>query len=442
LEIIERDQKVLSPCNWRYIPLVVKSGKDVFLEDVDGNVYLDFVAGAACHNVGIQNQRIIEAIKEQMEELVYMAVPGYFYHKIVVDFAEKLCEITPGSFDKKVFFGLSGADATDTAMKMAHHYTGRQRFIAFIGCNHGLGTYGGTSLSGLNPTLVRGFSPILAGVTHIPYPYGYRCVFGCDYPECGQASLRFLEDCLFKTVVPPDEVAGIFVEPIQGDGGVLVPPDDFLPGLQEICRKYRIPLIVDEVQTGYGRTGKMFASEHWGIEPDITLLAKPMASGLPVSCVVARSEIADLEKGSHAITAAGHFLGCAAGLATINEIVERKLPENAVEVGDYMQTRLKDMMKDHQVIGEVRGRGLLIGVEIVKDRKFKTPGNREIAMINRRAFEKGLVTAYDGLRGNVFRLMPSLTLTKEWARVGLDILEESFRDLERGLIQETPSLWQ
>ena len=216
----------------------MSKGDDVFLEDVDGNVFLDFVSGAACNNVGIQNRRVVDAVKAQSDELISMATPGYYYHKIVVDYAEKLCQITPGSFDKKVFFGLSGADTTDSAMKMAHHFTGRQRFISFIGCNHGLGTYGATSLSGLNSGLVKGFSPLLSGVTHIPYPYGYRCVFGCPNPDCGQASLRYLEDELFRTVVPPDEVAAIFVEPIQGDGGVLVPPDDFLPSLQELCRRH------------------------------------------------------------------------------------------------------------------------------------------------------------------------------------------------------------
>jgi len=436
-EIIARDERFLSPCNWRYIPLVLKGGEGVFLDDVDGNRYLDFVAGAASHNVGIQNQNISNAVRKQLDDFVYMAVPGYFYHEIVVEYARRLCEITPGSFEKKVFFGLSGADATDTAMKMARKHTGRQRFISFIGCNHGLATYGGTSLSGLSSTLVRHFSPLVPGVTQIPYPYGYRCIFGCEYPECGQATLNYLEDYLFKTVVPPEEVSGIFVEPIQGDGGVLVPPDDFLPGLQEICRKHKIPLIVDEVQTGFGRTGRMFASEHWGIEPDITLLAKPMASGLPVSCVVARSEIANLEKGSHAITGGGYFLGCAAGLATIDEILNRKLVENARVVGDFMLARLRDMKQHHELIGDVRGKGLLLGIEVVKDKEHKTPGNQEIAMINYRAFEKGLVTAYDGLRGNVFRIMPALTLTRDQAKMGLDILEGAFIDFEAGRIHET-----
>ena len=438
-QIIALDNQYLSPCNWRYIPLVLKGGDGVFVDDVDGNRYLDFVAGAASHNVGIQNRNILASVKKQLDDFVYMAVPGYFYHEIVVEYARRLCEITPGSFEKKVFFGLSGADATDTAMKMARNFTGRQRFISFIGCNHGLATYGGTSLSGLNSTLVRHFSPLVPGVTHVPYPYGYRCVFGCEYPECGKASLDYLDDYLFKSIVPPDEVAGIFVEPVQGDGGVLVPPDDFLPGLQEICRKYEIPLIVDEVQTGFGRTGRMFASEHWGIEPDITLLAKPMASGLPVSCVVARSDIANLDKGSQAITGGGYFLGCAAGLATIQEIYNGKLIENARVVGDFMLSRLMEMKQQHELIGDVRGKGLLLGVEIVSDKMNRTPGNREIAMINYRAFEKGLVSAFDGLRGNVFRLMPSLTLTRDQARMGLDILNEAFIDYEQGRIPERPS---
>ena len=336
---------MVSQSNWRYLPLVFKDGEGSFIEDVDGNVFLDFGAGAATQLLGIDHPVILEALRAQLDGLAtYQPIPGYFYDELVVELCEKLAEITPGRFEKKVFLGLSGADAADSAMKLARWHTKRKRFVSFTGSNHGLATYGALSVSGYGAGTIRGFSPLVPEVTHIPYPYAYRHEDG--RVDEGQAILDHLEGHLFRTVVPPDEVAGVFVEPVQGDAGVLVPPDGFLERLQDICRRHGILLIVDEVQTGFGRTGKRFASEHWKLEPDITILGKPLGGGTPMSACVARSEVMDWPRGSHVITGAGHPLGCAGALAMIEAFEEMELWKNAEMVGSRMLRRLKGMQDE------------------------------------------------------------------------------------------------
>jgi 4-aminobutyrate aminotransferase len=437
---VERDRKAVGAGNWRYLPFVPKTGSDVWIEDVDGNTFLDFVSGAAVLNVGINNKAVIRAIAKQLQEFSYSAIPGYFYHNIVDEFCEKLAKITPKfakSSNKKVLLGLSGADASDAAMKLARFHTKRWRFVSFIGCNHGLASYGAVSLQGLGSVMTEGFGPLVPGVTHIPYPYHYRPPFDAASVEEGEDRIiEYLSDFVFKTVAPPKEFAGIFVEPIQGDGGVLSPTPNFFRKLGKIARENGILVIVDEIQTGLGRTGKMFGTEHYAdnLVPDLILLGKPLGSGLPMSAVVGRSDLMDLPRGSHANTTAGHLLGCAAGLATIKEIETRRLAENAARVGSKMISHFKEFQNSSQrgseYVGDVRGKGLLIGLEVVKDRFEKRPGIDEISRINFAAFHKGLLTAYDGLRGNVFRLMPSLTLTEKDAVTGAFILQSSFGDFQ------------
>jgi 4-aminobutyrate aminotransferase len=436
-EIIERDGRALGAGNWRYLPFVPKAGKDVWIEDVDGNVFLDFVSGAAVLNVGINNDTVTKAVDRQLREFTYSAIPGYFYHATVDELCEKLAKITPGfsakARNKKVLFGLSGADAADAAMKLARLHTKRWRFISFVGCNHGLAAYGAVSLQGLGSKMAEGFGPLVPGVTHIPYPYPYRPPFEAKTPEEGEDRIiEFLENYVFKTLAPPTEFAGIFVEPIQGDGGVLTPTPNFFRKLGRVARENGILMIVDEVQTGLGRTGRMFGTEHYGSDlvPDLVLLGKPLGSGLPVSAVVGRSDLMDLPVGSHASTTAGHLLGCAAALATIEEIEKRRLAKNAARVGERMISRFREFRdssrKGSEYLGDVRGKGLLIGLEVVTNSGTKEPGTEEIRRINFAAFRKGLLTAYDGLRGNVFRLMPSLTLIEKDADTGAAILENSF----------------
>jgi len=441
-EVILRDERVVSPSNWRYLPLVLKDGEGAFLEDVDGNVFLDFNAAAATQNLGVDHPRVIERIRGWLDNFVtYLDIPGLFYHEVVVELCEKIATITPGKYEKRVFLGLSGADAAETAMKLARWYTRRPRFIAFTGSNYGVTGIGALSLFGFNIGVLRGFSPLMPGVTHVPYPYPYRWPFGEDSSDCGMQVLEYLEKHIFRTVAPPDEVAAIFVEPILGDGGVVVPPDGFLEGLQAICLKHGILLVVDEVQTGFGRTGSMFASDHWKLEPDILMLGKPMGGGLPVSACVARSEIMSWPRGSHVMTGAGYLLGCVSALEAIKVMEEEKLAENAQRVGGFMLKRLKAMRDAYDIVGDVRGKGLLIGVEIVRSKRSKEPGVNEVAKACLLAFRKGLLTAYDGIHGNVFRLTPPLILTEQQARTGMDILEEALATVQREGAGEVESVW-
>jgi 4-aminobutyrate aminotransferase len=427
--IIARDEKVISRSNWRYLPLVIRDGEGSFIEDVDGNVFLDFNAGSATQALGIDHPAIVEALRAQLDGLAtYQPIPGYFYNDLVVSLCEKLTRITPGVEDKKVMLGLSGADATDSAMKLARWHTKRKRFISFTGSNHGLATYGALSLSGYSAGTIRGFSPLVPEVTHIPYPYSYRW----DGPgDMGTWVLDHLEENVFKTIAPPDEVAAVFVEPIQGDAGVLVPSDGFHKRLSEICRKHGILLVVDEIQTGLARTGKMFACEHWGIEPDVILLGKPVGGGTPVSACISRAELMDWPKGSHVLTGAGHLLGCAGSLALIDAIEKDRLWENASAVGSMMRRRYQKMQQDYDVIGDVRGMGLMIGVEYVGSRKSKEPSTDIAAKACQVAFEHGLLTAYDGLYGNVARITPALNITQKLAKMGLDMMEDAIAEAQR-----------
>ncbi len=428
-EIISRDEKVVSQSNWRYLPLVIKDGQGSLIEDVDGNVFLDFNSGAATQALGIDHPEIVESLKRQADGLAtYQPIPGYFYDEVVVHLCEKLARMTPGKYEKKISLGLSGADATDTAMKLSRWHTKRKRFISFLGSNHGLGTYGALSVSGYSAGTVRGFSPLVPEVTHIPFPYPYRSKEG---QESGQWVLDYLEGQVFRTVAPPDEVAGIFVEPVQGDGGVLMPPEGFLEGLQELCKRHGIMFIVDEVQTGFGRTGRMFASDHWKLEPDILLLGKPLGGGTPVSACVARSEVMDWPHGSHVMTGAGHPLGCAGALSMIRVLERERLWKNAARVGSLMKDRYLRMKEEYEIVGDVRGLGLLIGVEIVVSKTSKEPGVEAARSACLRAFQNGLVTAYDGLYGNVFRITPALNITEELAGTGLDIMERAIAAVQR-----------
>ena len=332
-------------------------------------------------NMGLGNNDVFEASAKQAKEFVYSAIPGYYYHNLVSELAEKLCKITPGMFAKKCFFGLSGADATDIAMKVARSATNRHRFISFIGSNHGLGTFGSTSLQGLSSLMVKGFGPLVPGVTHIPYPYPFRCAFGPKCDDCEMQALDYLEEYVFKTTVPPEDTAAVFVEPIQGDGGVLSPSTAFFRRLRDICDKHGILLVVDEVQTGLGRTGKMFGMEHHpGVDADLILIGKPLGNGLPMSACVGREDLMNLPRGSIAITGAGHLIGCAAALAAIRITEESNLCKNAEIVGKTLLRGMTQLMDKYDLIGEVRGKGLLVGVELVKSRSTREPvysGNSE-----------------------------------------------------------------
>ncbi|MFQ6052748.1 MAG: aspartate aminotransferase family protein, partial [Candidatus Bathyarchaeia archaeon] len=325
----------------------------------------------------------------------------------------------------------------DLAIKVARWSTRRPYIVAFAGAYHGV-TYGALSISSYRHYLIRGFHPNLPGVYHMPYPYCYRCPFDQEHPDCGLACLRYMEEYAFRSYLPPEEVAAVVFEPVAGDAGWHVPPDDWLPTLREICDRHGIVLVAEEVQTGFGRTGRMFAVEHWGVVPDITILGKAISCGVPNAACVIRGDLAKREGTGEPIrtgfTFSGSPLGCAAGLANIEVIMEEGLVENSAEMGAYVKRRLTEMMEDHRIIGDVRGRGLLIGVEIVKDRDTKEPGVEEADEIILRAFKRGLYTVNMGSFGTrAIRVAPPLIIDRDQADASLEILEGAISEVEKGL---------
>jgi len=341
MEIVKKDSELLMQSFMRWYPLVVRRAYGVWIEDVDGNVYLDFNSGIGVTNTGHTHPKVVKALREQAEKFLHYSLTDFMYEE-PVKLAEKLSQITPGNFSKKVFYTNSGAESIEAAMKTARgHFKGtRPYIIAFIGSFHGR-TYGSLSLTSSKPVQRRHLGPLLPGVYHAPYPYCYRCPFRQKYPECDLWCVDFIEEWMLKKHVPPEEVAAVIAEPIAGEGGYIVPPPDFFKRLKELADKYGFLLMVDEVQSGMGRTGKWFAIEHFGVTPDIIAVAKGIASGLPLGAIIGRAEVMDLPPGSHASTFGGNPVSCAAALATIQVIEEEKLLENATRVGEYAMKRLK-----------------------------------------------------------------------------------------------------
>jgi 4-aminobutyrate aminotransferase len=411
-EIIERDSALLSPSYTRCYPLVIKRGEGAIVEDVDGNRFLDFSAGIAVAATGHSHPRVVRAIQEQACEFLHMSGTD-FYYEGMVRLAEKLVAITPGAFPKRVYFGNSGAEAVEAAIKMARYHTGRERFIAFLGSFHGR-TMGALSLTGSKVVQRRGFHPNLP-VQHIPFPDSYR------FPQGEFESIKLLEDTLFKTILPPEEVAAIIVEPIQGEGGYLVPSARFHAELRRIADKHDMLLIHDEVQSGMGRTGKMFASEHFGVTPDIITLAKGIASGMPLSATVARAEIMNWGPGAHASTFGGNPVSIAAALTTI-ELLEEGLIENAARMGAYLTERMREWPAKFRHVGDVRGLGLMIGLEIVRDQESKERAPDLRDKLEFLAFERGLLIL--GCGPNSIRLCPPLMINHDQADFALETLEQ------------------
>lgn len=431
-DIIKRDDNVLGlPLKIRFYPMVFKEASGVLVKDPDEFEYIDFTGNWSVANVGYSHPEVVDAVKRQIEKTTCVSLCT-FSSEASVKLAEKLVEITPGSFKKRVWFGLSGSDANDCVFKIIPKYAGKPRIISFIGAYHGQ-TMGSLSLSGHQAQArFLGFP----GVVKVPYAYCYRCPFKMEYPDCSLYCISFIEDVIFKSVCPPDETAGLVVEPIQCDGGDVVPPKEFLPRLQKLCKEYDMLLAVDEVKVGFGRTGSMFAVQNVGVEPDVLIVGKPIASGMPLSACIARAEIFEILSGSHLFTTGGHPVSCAAGLATINVIQKERLHENARRVGEQVRKRLQEMMEGHKLIGDVRGAGLLMGVELVRNRRSKEPAKTETAKLCYRAWELGLLTEYVGLHSNVIEISPPLILTEEQADRGLDLLEKALNDVEAGKVSD------
>jgi 4-aminobutyrate aminotransferase len=424
--VIARDTQFLSPSYTRGYPLVAKSGRGAMVEDVDGNMFLDFAAGIAVVSTGHCHPRVVKAIQDQAAELIHMSGTD-FYVPNMVELAERLAAIAPGREAKKVYFGNSGTEATEAAIKLARYHTRRDKIIAFYGCFHGR-TLGALSLTASKSVQRKGFGALLSGVFHIPYPNPYRCPYGNPSPcNCVEAA-TILEREIFKRIVDPEEVAAVFIEPIQGEGGYVPAPTEFLMELQRICRKYGILVVSDEVQSGMGRTGKWWAGDHSGFEPDILCVAKGIASGMPLSATIARASLMDWKPGAHASTFGGNPVSVAAALATL-DLLKSEYIENARRVGEFLFNRMRDWPLRHRIVGDVRGKGLMIGIEIVRDQKSKERAPEWREAIVDRAFEKGLLLL--GAGENTIRIAPPLVIDEEQADFAARTLEECIVEIEK-----------
>jgi 4-aminobutyrate aminotransferase len=424
---VAADQRLISPSYTRSYPLVARRGRGVRIEDVDGNEFLDFATGIAVVSTGHCHPEVVAAIQKQAAELIHISGTD-FYCEHLTDLAERLSAVAPMPGPHKFFYGNSGAEAIECALKLARYHTGRQQIISFFGGFHGR-TMGALSLTGSKPQQRRRFSPLIPGVTHVRFPYTYRgCTGGPQEEEAfSLGCARYIEEKLFKTTVAPEEVAAIFIEPIQGEGGYVVAPDNFMRELSAICNRHGILLVVDEVQCGAGRTGKWWAVEHSGVEPDMVCIAKGIASGMPLGICMTRAEIMDWVPGSHASTFGGNPVSIAAALATM-DIIEREGLANAARVGSMMLERLAGWTTSHPLVGDVRGRGLMIGIEIVKDKATREPAAALRNRIEVLAFERGLMLL--GCGETSIRLCPPLIVNEHEAMIALDILEEALSETE------------
>jgi 4-aminobutyrate aminotransferase len=424
--VVEEDAKFVSPSYTRDYPLVAKRGRGALVEDVDGNMFLDFAAGIAVCATGHCHPEVVAAIQKQAADLIHMSGTDFYYPNLV-ELAEKLASIAPDSEPKKVYFGNSGAEAIEAAIKLAKYHTRRDMLVAFHGAFHGR-TMGALSLTASRAVQRKGFGTLLSGVFHTPFPDSYRGTYGIR-PECASADcLSYLENELFRRRVDPEEVAAIFIEPIQGEGGYIVAPLEFLQCLQRICRKYGILLVADEVQSGMGRTGKWWAVDHAGIQPDIICTAKGIASGMPLSAIIARSSVMNWTPGAHASTFGGNPVCIAASLATLR-LLEEKYMANAARMGEFLMRRMSNWTQTFRCVGDVRGRGLMIGIEIVRNQATREKAPDLRSLIVHAAFEKGLLILGSG--DTTIRFCPPLVIDEEQADFAIRTLEECLREAEK-----------
>jgi len=424
--VIERDRTVVSPSYTRGYPLVIERGSGAMVEDVDGNVFLDCTAGIAVTATGHSHPDVVRAITDQAQRFIHMSGTD-FYYEVQVRLAEEIASIVPIDGPVRSFFGNSGTEAIEACLKLARHATGRPNFIAFLGGFHGR-TMGSLSLTASKTVQRRGFGPLVPGVVHAPYADCYRCPLGLSPDGCAAECLDYIEHLLFMQLLSPEEVAAIVVEPIQGEGGYVVPPDQFLQRLRDLTSRHGILLIDDEVQAGMGRTGRMFAIEHAGVQPDIVAIAKGIGSGMPLGIAAARAELMNWPPGAHASTFGGNPVACAAALATIR-LLRDGLVAHAADVGDHLKSGLTALMEEHPLIGDVRGRGLMIGIELVRDRATKERAAEERNAVVTAAFQRGLLVL--GAGRNAIRFSPPLVLTRQQADVAVRIIDEALTEVEQ-----------
>jgi 4-aminobutyrate aminotransferase len=427
--LVERDAALLSETlKVRFFPLVIERAKGCHIWDITGREYLDFMAGWAVAITGYGNPEIKKAVFDQLEKISFATLTA-FMSEASIELADQLLKAVPGRGARKVWFGLSGSDASDAVAKLVPIAQKRPRMVSYIGGYHGQ-TGGSAALSGHTAQ-----SRVMSGnVVKVPYPNPYRCPLGHEDPAtCWKACLSYLEDYVFRTICPPQDVAGLIVEAVQSDGGDIVPPDGYLQGVQALCRKHGILFILDEVKIGFGRTGKMWGFEHSGLEPDVVVLGKAMGSGFsPISAVVAPASVLDVAPAINMYTTAGNPAAATAGLATLKYIQDHDLAGNARVIGDRLLAGFKELQKRHPLIGDARGSGMILGVELVKDRKTKEPAAKDAAKVAYRAFELGLIIFYGGIYSNVLEITPPLTMTPDEADQGIAILDQALRDVESG----------
>jgi len=424
--VVKRDAEAISPSMTRSYEFVMDHGSGSLVWDVDGARFIDFTAGIAVNATGHCHPEVVQAIKDQADKFIHMSGTD-FYYAVQVDLAEKLNSLAPGSEPKQAFFTNSGTEAVEAAFKLARYHTGCARVIAFLGAFHGR-SMGALSLTASKYVHREGFAPLVPGVTHVPYGYCYRCAYNLQYPSCDVYCVKYIEDTLFKRLFSANEVAAIFVEPIQGEGGYVVPPPLYHQRLLELADKYDILLVDDEIQAGMGRTGKMFAIEHWGVVPDIICIAKGIASGMPLGAMIAKKRFMTWPPGAHASTFGGNPVSCAAALATIR-LIEDGYMQNAARMGERCLETLGRMQADHPSMGEVRGLGLMVAVELVKDRQTKEPATELRDAVVQRCFERGLLILGCGM--STVRFMPALSVTADLVDEGLDIFAQALTEAER-----------
>ena len=422
-KIIERDRDLLMQSYVRWVPVVIKKGEGFIIEDVDGNKYLDFSAGIAVLNTGHRDPKIVEAIKEQLNYFTHYSLTDFYYEK-AVEYSSKL--LNAMNYDGKIFFTNSGTESIEAGMKVAKgFYKGsRHYFLAFIGSFHGR-TLGSLSLTASKPIHKRFFFPMVPGAIHVPYPYCYRCPFKLEYPSCGLACLDYIREWVLEKYLPGEELAAAVIEPVAGEGGYVPAPKEFLSGLKKLLDEYNALLFVDEVQSGFGRTGKLFAYMHYNIEPDLIGTAKAIASGLPLGALIGRKDVMSLPGGTHANTFGGNPVSLAAASATLDRLLDG-LIDNADRVGSYLKKRLKELMDKYEVIGDVRGLGLMVGMELVKNRESKEPNTELLERVIKSSFKKGLIIIGSGK--STLRFSPPLNITEDAVDEAVDIVEESIRE--------------
>jgi 4-aminobutyrate aminotransferase len=431
--VVERDGEIYPEfARIPYYPLAIKRGKGAIIEDMDGNQFIDMLSSASSLNTGHSHPRIVDALKSQLDDFISYTA-AYTYSEPLVTLGEELCKITPGDFEKRVVYGLTGSDSNDGAIKLARAYTGRKIIISFIGAYHGA-TYGAISLSAISSNMRRKIGPLLPDIEHIKYPECYRCDYNKDCHTCNLECLNDFKAAL-NNHIPADEVAAIIMEPIAGDAGLIVPPKKYVNELYRICKDNNILFVSEEVQQGFGRTGKWFAIEHFDIVPDMIIMGKSMASGVPLSAIVARKEITDsLGTPAHLFTMSGNALSCSASIETINVLKDENLLEKSKELGAYTKQRFENMKARYDIIGDVRGYGLSIGVDLVENRETKIGNKKAAAKICYRCWEKGIILIF--LASGVLRVQPPLVISKEELDRALDIIEKSIEEYLNGDIPD------